>query len=227
MTPSIAYIIRISSEISHSYANVCAKSCEDVGLSYRFFDGVENKTSYDAWVNSGLNIKSGSMDHRRRQTGVDPAACCSVSHALVWKDIAERDECAIILEHDAVLLHPIKLNIPDDKIVMLGYKLANPERYNHIKAGPPTKLKDVYYHHGAHAYAITPRMACTLLSELETIGGGGPIDDRFFLRERWSKIPLAILDPTPAIGWIRTSTIWPKPNHDIGPTIESFQNHLK
>jgi GR25 family glycosyltransferase involved in LPS biosynthesis len=227
MIPSLAYIIRISSEISSTYADVCARSCDDVGLPYKFFDGVENRSSYDVWTNSGLDIKPGSMDHRRRQTGVDPAACCSVSHALIWKEISQRNECAVILEHDAIMLHPIGIDIPDNRIVVLGYKLANPERYNHVMAGPPTKLTDVHYHHGAHAYVITPEMARTLLLELETFGGGGPIDNRFFLHGKSSKTQLAILDPTPAIGWIRKSTIWSEANHTIGSTIASFQNHLK
>lgn len=227
MIPSVAYIIRISTQLSREYADSCARSCEQVGLPFQFFDGVEKRSNYDAWTTSGLDIKPGSLDHRKHQTEIDPAACCSVSHALVWKHIAQSSECAVVLEHDAIMLHPVNVDIPDGKVVMLGYKLMNPTRYNHQKAGPPTMLRDVYYHHGAHAYAITPKTATMLLDEIREVGGGGPIDNRFFMRERWSKIPLAIADPIPAIGWIRESTIWSKANIEIGPTVESFDRHLK
>jgi len=227
MIPSKAYIIRISAQLSREYADSCAHSCRRVGLPYQFFDGVENQSNYDAWMNSGLDIKVGSLDHRKHRTELDPAACCSVSHALVWKDIAEGSSCSVILEHDAIMLHPIDIDIPDGKIVVLGYKLRNPDRYNHVKAGPPARLKDVYYHHGAHAYAITPKTAEMLLEEIRVVGGGGPIDNRFFMRERWSKIPLMIADPTPAIGWIRESTIWAEANLELGPLIESFERHTK
>lgn len=227
MIPQKAYIIRISTAISHEYAAGCAKSCIDKGIPYQFFDGIENQSNYDAWMGSGLDVKQGSLDHRKSQKKIDPAACCSVSHALIWKHISQNNECAIVLEHDSIILHPIDIDIPDGKIVVLGYKLRNPERYNHIKAGPPISLRDVYYHHGAHAYAITPNTAKMLLDELRVVGGGGPIDNRFFLRERWTKIPLMIADPTPVIGWVRSSTIWDAASIELGPTIESFQENLK
>lgn len=227
MKPSVAFIIRISSDTSQQYAEMCAKTCESVGIRYEFFDGVENMRNYDAWTTTGLDIKSGSMDHRRETEGVDAAACCSVSHALVWKRIAETRQCAIILEHDALMLHNIELDIPDGKIVVLGYKLTNPNRYNHVRAGPPKNILDTQYHHGAHAYTITSNTADMLLHELRTRGGGGPIDNRFFMKQRKSKIPIAIMEPTPAIGWIRESSIWSTADTAMGPTVQSFKKHLK
>lgn len=227
MIPSKAYIIRTRNELSQQYAADCARSCADVGLPFEFFEGVEGKSSYDAWVNSGLDIKPGSMDHRIDSKSVDPAACCSVSHALVWRKIVENDECAIIMEHDAIMLHPINIDISEDKITVLGYKLKHPSDYNHIKAGPPNKIVDIRYHHGAHAYALTPSVAKMLLKEMKDIGGGGPIDNRFFLRERWSKVPLCMLLPTPAVGWIRETTIWNKPNYEVGVLLPDFEMFLK
>lgn len=95
------------------------------------------------------------------------------------------------------MLHPISIDIPDGKIVTMGYKLKAPAKYDHIKAGPPRIVRDIHYSHGAHAYTITPKTAAMLLAELEHVGGGGPIDNRFFLIERTTRVPLAILDPTP------------------------------
>lgn len=227
MIPTKTFIIRISSPISQQYAKICADTCTDLGIEYEFFEGVENMRSYDAWCTTGLDIKPGSMDHRKNNHGIDAVACCSVSHALIWQRIVETQQCAVILEHDALMLHKIDMDIPDGKIVVLGYKLTNPNRYDHIKAGPPKNILDIRYHHGSHAYAITPKTAEMLLNELRVYGGGGPIDNRFFMRERWSKIPIAIMEPTPAIGWIRESTIWEKSNEVCGIPIPSFFNHLK
>jgi GR25 family glycosyltransferase involved in LPS biosynthesis len=167
------------------------------------------------------------MDHRINDDKIDKAACCSVSHALIWKRIAETQQCAIVLEHDALMLHPINMNIPDGKIVVLGYKLNDPSKYDHIAAGPPRKIIDIDHHNGAHAYALTPKTAQSLLDELRTGGGGGPIDNRFFMKKRRSRVPLAVVDPTPAIGWIRQSTIWNKADTFYGSTISSFHKHLK
>lgn len=227
MIPSKAYIIRISSPKSRQYADTCAKSCESVGIDYQFFEGIENMRNYDAWTTTGLDIKPGSMNHRKQSDVIDPAACCSVSHALVWKRIVETQQCAIVLEHDALMLHKITIDIPDGKIAVLGYKLTDPSRYNHLAAGPPKQIIDLPYHHGAHAYALTPYTAAMLLDELKQEGGGGPIDNRFFMKKRWSKIPLVILDPTPAIGWIRESTIWESADVCMKSTIRSFSKHLK
>lgn len=227
MIPTKAFIIRVSSPISQQYADTCARSCQALGIDYEFFDGVENMRNYDAWFSTGLEVKPGTNEHRRYAKNIDPAACCSVSHALVWKRIAETQQCAIVLEHDALMLHKINLEIPDGKIVVLGYKLTNPNEYDHDKAGPPKNMLDIESHHGAHAYAITPRTAEMLLDELRVSGAGGPIDNRFFMKKRWSKIPLAIVDPTPAIGWIRQSTIWESASDVRGTTIKSFTKHLK
>lgn len=222
MIPSKAYIIRISSDISKEYAGMCAESCEKIGLPYEFFEGVENMRSYDAWVNTGLRIKEGSLDHRKNQYGVDAAACCSVSHALIWDHISKSGECSIILEHDAIMLYTVDMEIPDGRIVGLGYKLADPQKYNHIAAGPPRKVVDMTYMNGAHAYALTPSTASALLRELEVEGGGGPIDNRFFMKQRTTKIPLSVIDPSAAIGWVRQSTIWDEADVDTGFTTSTF-----
>lgn len=230
MIPEKAYIIRISSSLSIEYAKTAAESCERLGISFEFFDGIEGKTSYEAWTNTGLEIKPGSMDHKKNNRSIDAAACCSVSHALVWKKIFERRECAIIFEHDALMLHNIDLEIPDNKIVALGYKLSDYRRYNHVKAGPPKSIFDINQHSGAHAYVITWKTAEILLNELKEKGGGGPVDNRYFMVERYTKVPLAIMDPTPAIGWVRKSTLWENAVettnlYDVG--ILSFTTNLK
>lgn len=223
MYPEKAYIIRISDPISQQYSRDAAESCERIGLQYEFFEGVEDKTAYDAWMQCTFPVKMLGL----YKTGkVDKAACATVSHAQVWHKIATRKEVAIVLEHDAIMLHPATIHIPDNMIVTLGYKLPDPKKYNHVNAGPPQKLTSLDGHEGAHAYAITWNTAAAMLNELNTMGVSLPVDNTFFLKTRRTKVPLSIADPTPAVGWIRQSTIWKESSTLNYPFIQSFSKNL-
>lgn len=224
MYPEKAYIIRISDPVSQQYATNAAQSCEKIGLPYEFFDGIENKTSYDAWMQCSFPVK---MVGLYKTSKIDKAACATVSHATVWNKIAARKEVAVILEHDALMLHPITIHIPDNMIVTLGYKLQDPKRYNYVNAGAPKKLVGIEGHEGAHAYAITWNTATAMLNELNTMGVNLPVDNTFFLKSRRTKIPLSIADPTPAVGWIRESTIWKESSTVNYPFVDSFTRNLK
>lgn len=224
MKPQKAYIIRISDPLSIQYSEDAAASCEKIGLPYEFVNGVENKTAYAAWSQCGLSVKTMGIYKSHK---IDKAACASVSHALVWNMIVERKETAIILEHDSIMLHPIDADIPDDMIIALGYKLPDPNKYDHVKAGKPTSLVRLRGHEGAHAYALTWGTAAKLLRELRDVGVSLPIDNTFFLEMRKTAVPLYIADPTPAIGWIRESTIWRESSTVNYPFIKSFSENLK
>jgi hypothetical protein len=227
MEISKAYIIRTTHPLSVEYARDAAKSCENLGISWEYFEGTEQKSSYDAWTQSGVDIKPGCQDHKRDNITHNSASCATVSHARLWKKIYDAQECAIILEHDSLMLHNIPLDIPDNVIVALGYKLEKPERYNHIKAGPPKTIHvPIKGHQGAHAYCITWKTAKLLLAELYDVGVQGVIDNIYFMKGRKTKIPLGIMDPTPAIGWIRKSTIW-ETSDDVNWTlIRTFHSNL-
>lgn len=224
MYPEKAYIIRISDPRSRRYAEDAAKSCERVGIPYEFFDGVENKTAYDAWMHCPFPVK---MVGVYKSDKVDKAACATVSHAMLWHRISTRKEVAVVLEHDALMLHPVTVHIPDNMLVALGYKLQDPTRYDHTSAGSPTRLQTIEGHEGAHAYALTWNTAATLLNELNTVGANLPIDNTFFLKMRRTKVPLSIADPTPAVGWIRESTIWKESSTLNYPFIDSFNKHYR
>ena len=120
------------------------------------------------------------------------------------------------------------IDIPDNKIVVLGYKVQDPSRYDHVKAGPPTELIDITGHEGAHAYAITKNTAKFLIKEIEEKSIRSAIDNDYFIRgQRRTAVPLSIASPTPALGWLRESTIWSTSaarNYDFIP---SFQENYK
>jgi hypothetical protein len=204
MKPEKAYIIVINDELSIEYAAHAVKSCNDLGIESQIIMGLQGLDRVQAWshVKDNIIVRS-AMD--------DKAACASASHAIIWQMIADNEECAIVLEHDALMLHKLDIDIPDNRLVALGYKYRNPEGYDHRRAGPTTRLLPIGMHGGAHAYALTHITARILLKELYEEGVCEAVDNRYFLRnfpEVVTKVPMSICDPISAIGWIRESTIW-------------------
>lgn len=225
---SKAYILRIDHPVSHNYAQQCAASCDAIDLDWTYFDGFQNMTGRSAWLKTGIKMKFTEPSGKDPAKETEKAVCCSAGHAAIWKAVAEGpDEAAIILEHDALMLHPIKLNIPDSIIAVLGYKIEDPHTYQHIEAGPPVELLPTNGHEGAHAYVITKNTAKCLIDEIEERGVLGCVDNAYFLpKQRKTKTGLMIASPTPAIGWIRESTIWKVSSKRNTTFINSFSNMI-
>jgi GR25 family glycosyltransferase involved in LPS biosynthesis len=221
MKPSKAYILYHENETSKEYAKTCADSCERLGMEYEYFLGFSNIGANDAWNSIGLKRRI------ERRNNSESAQLCSAGHAAIWKKIYDNKECAIVFEHDAILLHRIDINIPNQGIVVLGYKVKDPQKYDHERAGHPIKVELIKGHEGAHAYAITHETAKMMLDEIERDGVWSAVDNMFFLRGRRTKVPIFLMNPTPAIGWLRKSTIWKESstrNYDFVP---SFQANYK
>lgn len=226
MIPTKAYILTIDNPISREYAKTCADSCESVGLAWEYFEGYTNISMYESWLRTGIDTPT--LRVLAGNPHVDNTQCCSAGHAAIWKKISEGNEAAVVLEHDAIMLHNPNIDIPDDRIVVLGYKTLDPSRYDHVTAGSPQQVIELEAHEGAHAYALTPATAKAMVTEIETRGVLGCIDNAYFIkRQRVTNTPLAIMDPTPAIGWLRESTLWKKSataNYDF---IRSFSLNYK
>lgn len=218
-----AYILRIDDSTSLKYADVAAKSCENVGIPYEFFDG------FNGWTIEKLQKEIQWLTDKKIKKMNNRAACAGVGHLYIWKKILDNSECAIVLEHDGYMLHPLNIDVPDNLIVNLGYKFFDKEKYDHVKAGPPQKISNIKKHAGAHAYAITWKTAEILLNEVKEKGVWTDIDNAYFMRhiKDCSKVPCAITDPICGIGWLRNSTIWRKSAlHNEKPLIDSFKNHF-
>lgn len=228
--PSKAYILKIDNPISHEYAQVAAESCDKVGLPYEFFIGYQNQTGASAFGQTGLkNVPSEPYRFIENPSQGHKAMSCSAGHYTIWKKIAEgEDQAAVILEHDAIMLQPVNIDLPENRIVVLGYKLNDPSRYDHKKAGPPIGYHDLRGHEGAHAYAMTKKTAQFLIQEIEEQGIKSAVDNDYFLvGQRRTKVPLAIMTPTPAMGWLRKSTIWNGSAARNYKFIPSFQENYK
>lgn len=222
-----ALILRIDNPISIDYSITCAKSCDANNLKYEFYQGhthldaITASRYFPAWGAVYPHMTLEDMQN-------DKAACATQGHFDMWKKIYDEKTCTAILEHDAVMLQPLDFDVPDGYIVTLGYKLKDPSRYDHITAGKVTSLKPIRHHGGAHAYVITWRTAEMLLEELDKGGIPSAIDNTYFMRNVVSSsIPLFIADPTPAIGWLRKSTIWNESAEMNWPQIPSFIQNYK
>jgi len=234
MKPTLAIILRHNNPLSHEYAAKCAESCDKVGIEWEYFNGYSNMTGKAAWMKTGIPMK---FNEEYRYMADDEmldahkANCASAGHGGIWKKIAEhsKHESFIILEHDGLLLNPVDIDIPDYKICVLGYKMKDPENYNHAAAGSPTDLIDIDGHEGAHAYAITKNTAKVLVAEIEGLGVLGAVDNAYFIRgQRRTRVPLCIASPPPAVGWLRESTIWKGGSADRNYRfIDSFDRHYR
>ena len=229
MTPQKAYILAIDDEISKEYTQTCIDSCKKVGMPYEVFYGIDYKKikgNMEIWG----NLKFLELKKSPNINGA--GACATAGHVMIWNKIVENKECAIILEHDSLLLHKVDIEIPDETVVVLGYKVTDPENYKHEEAGPPNRLEYRKKHGGAHAYALTWKTAERLIKNIK--GSKKPlaqmIDNAYFLsnRGRGEDVPLAIVDPIAALGWLRKSTIWKKSAVDnYKPILDSFKNYYK
>lgn len=230
MKPTKAYILRINHPTSIEYAKTCSDSCDKIGLPWQYFEGYQNMTGKMAFAKTGIkNLPTEPYQYIDHPSAGNKAMCCTAGHFHIWKSIAEgEDAAAVILEHDAIMLQPIDIDIPDNKIVVLGYKVKDPKRYDHVTAGKTKEFISIDGHEGAHAYAMTKNTAKFLIQEIETKGIRSAVDNDYFIRkQRRTEIPLVIASPTPAIGWLRDSTIWGDSADRNYSFIPSFQQNYK
>jgi hypothetical protein len=120
------------------------------------------------------------------------------------------------------------IRVPDNYLIVLGYKLSE-LHYDYEEGNKqPRQLININGHEGAHAYMMTKRTAQNLVHEIEMKGILGAVDNAYFIRgQRRTAMPLQILSPTPAIGYLRDSTIWGESAHVNYEFIESFAKYYK
>lgn len=222
MIPEKAYILRTNHPKSMEYSLDIAKSCESTNTAYEFIDWYqgEPQKGWDRLKKEGIHV--------RKFSGNPAAQCCYSGHLFACKKIIDSGAPGIVLEHDGLMLHPIEIDIPEDQIVVLGYKLTHPQRYRHLEAGPPKEIVPVLGngHEGSHAYAITPGTAKKIIDETSRVGVNRPIDNQYFLKSRRTSVGISIMSPTPCIGWVRDSTIQKTSATRNYPFIDSFKQHL-
>lgn len=147
-------------------AQECAESCREINMPFQLwegFDGTKNeikvprhsqKNEWLKWI-KGTNIT------------LDKAETANfLTHVSLWAKCAEIDKPIVILEHDAIMLHPFVTHPAFNAIIYLGSQEQVKNKFN----WSPTPIHLAY--DGlrclcrAHAYSIDPFIARRLLASV-------------------------------------------------------------
>ena len=172
-----AYIIYLpDNEKSCKYANECAKSCEDVGMSYKM---------WPAFDGTGDEIKE--PEHLKGKDWLKWIKCSNptldkteisifLTHISLWAECAEQDKPIVILEHDAIILQKVTQHSAMNAIIYLG---SHEQVENNFICNPvPIMMQwqGLRCLCRAHAYSIDPFIARRLLSSVIVTGINKSVD---------------------------------------------------
>ncbi len=173
-----AYIIRVKGhEVSEAKAANCAASCKKVGMPFQFWDAYdgtgEGIKEPEALIGHPIMALIKISDHYL----VRPEVCCALSHISLWAKCAVEDKPLVILEHDAVMLHPYLQHAVYNSICYLGGREQVEQGWG-VYPTPPHASEGPNYHFicRAHAYAIDPAVAKNMLAHVIKYGITGPLD---------------------------------------------------
>lgn len=203
-----ALIIRTESNPdSVNFANQCAISCKQHNLKYNFVSAVESLSCRDSFASVGIDIPEGECSIRTTPGEICPMHGCFASHYKSWGIAAERDEPTVILEHDALLLETVpEEHFVDNVITVLGFRVAQRDGYKPI--GPVKTAIPLKRTFGTHAYAITKQTALLLRTHAKQNPHMMNLDPAdYMVKRKLHGLELTVLDPSPAIAYIRGSTI--------------------
>jgi hypothetical protein len=176
LTPSKAYIIRVQGhEVSEARALHCAKSCEEVGQLYQYWEaydgtgeGIQEPDHHNAIMDC-IRV----TDHYLTRGEV----ACALSHISLWAKCVVDDKPLVVLEHDSIMTQPYTQHAVYNSICYLG-------SHEQVKQGwqvlptPPHASEGPNYHFicRAHAYAIDPAVAKNMLAYVIKYGINGSLD---------------------------------------------------
>lgn len=167
-----AYIIRISSNAeSVRLSERCAQSCEQVGMPFQFFEGIDGTGGRLVVPASLQDCKALSWlkvtDHELSVTEI----ACALSHFALWVKCVELDRPIVILEHDAVMVQAFRDYQAYNQIIYLGGAEQTQKGWPVLPIPPHATLNSNYHFIcRAHAYAIDPAVAKNLVSHLVRYG---------------------------------------------------------
>lgn len=178
-----AYIIRLKdNSASESYAVRCAKSCDSVGMPYKFWDAYDGTKSGEIVIPehsrecSYMSILK-VMDNYMTKGEV----AIALSHISLWLHCARIDKPIVILEHDAVMVKKFERMKGYNTITYLGCVEWAKHRWSmmdiplHGSDGP-----NKHFILRAHAYAIDPAVAKNMLAQTLKMGIYAPLDEMMY-----------------------------------------------
>lgn len=154
-----SYVITITSlEKSVEVANRCIESGKKFGIGIEQFSAITPKDKvYDVALKEQLNITAFDERYSRKENAI----ACFLSHYTLWKKCVELNENIFILEHDAVIIDKIDMNINFKGVLSLGKPSYG--KFSKPQIGI-SRLTSKDYLPGAHAYMIKPSAATELIN---------------------------------------------------------------
>lgn len=147
--------------------------------------GVEIKEGINGVTHGSSKLKEYGIEKFLLYPDKPGVIGCFLSHFELWKRCAELNEPILILEHDAVFLRPLPVDILDhfaDLLRLDAFDVFDP-KYNekiaeslnkpigYIKGKPNGRHIAGEFCMGTHAYIIKPNAARKLISFALTVGG--------------------------------------------------------
>jgi len=167
-----AYIITLKNHnISESMSLRCQESCRRVDMPYKVWDAFDGTSgtiivpdhakdkpymSWFKWVDKELSLTEVSV---------------ALSHISLWAKCIEMDRPLVILEHDAIMLQPIKDHPAIGCLHYLG-GIEQAKKGWPVLVTPPHATNGHNYHFicRAHSYGIDPWIAKNLLAHVLKYG---------------------------------------------------------
>jgi GR25 family glycosyltransferase involved in LPS biosynthesis len=185
-------------------AERCIKSAAEHGLDVEMFFGVTPKDNPLKMLDDlGISPKNFTGKYSR----VENCVAAFLSHRALWERCSDLNEDLLVFEHDAVVVAPIPVFKPYNRLISYG-KPSYGNFRTPMKIGV-NPLTSKAYLPGAHAYALKPSAARILLEE--SILYAGPTD--VFLSK--SHFP-----------WIEEYYPWPVEVNDTFSTIQKNEGCL-
>lgn len=173
-----AYIIRVkNNEKSETLAARCKESCDKVNMPNEYWDaynGMGNEILVPPTMINHPTMKLLKIiDHYLTRGEV----ACALSHISLWCKCAEQDKPIVILEHDSIMIEPYLRHDVFNSICYLGGSEQSQKGWG-VFPTPPHASDGPNYRFicRAHAYAIDPTVARSMIAHVIKYGISAPLD---------------------------------------------------
>lgn len=155
-----SYVITIMNmERSVEIAQRCIASAKQFGIEVEMFKAITPKDNvYKIAEEREINLSGFDERYSRK----DNAIACFLSHHSLWNEAIKTNESILILEHDAIFVNSIDLNMNFKGLISLGKPSYG--KYSTPRVGI-SPLTSKGYLPGAHAYIVKPNAATDLINK--------------------------------------------------------------
>lgn len=201
-----AYILYHDKPKPVKYMTECLQSCNTYNIPVTPFQGfsIQNVSAEKILNKWGLriypNLDQLLITNPETATTQYQETLCSTGHVAMWKQmIKDNHQAAAFFEHDIIVKRNfLDLDIADDEIVFLGYRIAFEEDYVCL---PDNFIKyDISMFGGTHAYALNINTAKKLLEALDKLPylpTERSVD--WWLGHNFFNLTMKIVDPVPTV----------------------------